>query len=114
MFLRGERPLVRRSMPINIREKPIRISPTKLTFLFFDIRLINILIIKGIKPYFPTLKAIICDVMVVPIFAPIIIGVAWYRVSKLVSTSPTKITVVALLDCRIPVTIKPIKIPNIG
>jgi hypothetical protein len=54
------------------------------------------------------LKEIICAVMVVPMFAPMIMPIAWRRVRSPAFTKPTVITEVALLLWIITVVNRPI------
>ena len=60
------------------------------------------------------LNAMICAVIVVPIFAPKIMEIACGNVIKPALTNPITITVVALLLCKTAVTNAPANTPMIG
>ncbi len=84
-----------------------------LLYLYFT--LINIKpIISIYGAMFKTLKATSCEVMVVPIFEPIITPILFVKLKIPASTKDTSITVTAVLDWMIDVIPAPTNTPLIG
>ena len=108
--------------PVNKRPIPINSKPVSRAFFFFFIS-------KSIKPTNSKIGAIfdglkkdkilpsklaslsICAVTVVPIFAPIIIGIEFFNFKIPALTNPTTITVVAVELCNATVIKIPVNTP---
>ena len=100
--------------PTNISPSPVRIFPIVLTVSFFENKTIITPIIARDVAYNEKLKdekATKTPVIVVPMFAPIIIAVAWNKVIIPALTKPITIIVVDELDWIINVTKAPIPTP---